>query len=261
MVVRNVWKKTILSLLFVIIAVAGFRFLAYSEASKDLTKDEAKQILSQLAPDVEVISIAPASVADLWEVVANAGGRKTIVYIDATKKNVFIGSILNIETKKNITKERFEEFNKVDVSQIPLKDSLILGDPKAKIKVFVFTDPDCPYCVKLHPELKKATETRKDIAFYIKLFPLPMHPQAAEKSKAIACEKSNDKAVKMLEDAYDKKEIAKPSCDTKAIEENLKIGQALGINGTPTLVLPTGKLMSGAMQADELIQQIDNSTK
>jgi hypothetical protein len=30
----------------------------------------------------------------------------------------------------------------VDVSQIPLEDALVMGDPKAKIRIVAFDDPD-----------------------------------------------------------------------------------------------------------------------
>ena len=41
------------------------------------------------------------------------------------------------------------KINKVDVSQIPVKDALVVGRKDAKTKVIVFTDPECPYCQKL----------------------------------------------------------------------------------------------------------------
>jgi len=44
--------------------------------------------------------------------------------------------------KKNLTQERLEELRKIDVSQIPLNDALVLGDQKARIKVISFSDPD-----------------------------------------------------------------------------------------------------------------------
>ncbi|MEF9427202.1 MAG: DsbC family protein [Candidatus Mariimomonas ferrooxydans] len=123
----------------------------------------------------------------------------------------------------------------------------------------VFDDPDCPYCAKLHPELKQIIEKRKDIVFYLKMFPiLQLHPQAYDKSKTIICEKSNEKAIKLLEDVYAKKEIPKPSCDTKAVDENIKLAAKLGINGTPTLVFDDGRVMSGAIKAEKLIKLIEN---
>jgi thiol:disulfide interchange protein DsbC len=50
--------------------------------------------------------------------------------------------LISIKERKNLTQERFTELSKVDVSQIPLKDALVLGDQKARIKVISFSDPD-----------------------------------------------------------------------------------------------------------------------
>jgi len=102
----------------------------------------------------------------LWEVLIQAGGRKGIVYVDYSKKNFFSGAIINIKEKNNLTQESFDQQNKVDVSKIPLGDALVLGDKNAKYKVIVFSDPDCPYCSKLHAELKKVVEREGHLLFH-----------------------------------------------------------------------------------------------
>ncbi|MCG2813220.1 MAG: DsbC family protein, partial [Thermodesulfovibrionales bacterium] len=146
----------------------------------------------------------------------------------------------------------------INRSLIPLKDALILGDKKAANKVIVFTDPDCHFCGKLHEEIKKAIEKRKDIVFYIKLFPLTkLHPDAYWKSKSIICEKS----LKLLEDNFEKKSIPKPSCKTDVIDKNIKLAASLGITGTPTSILPDGSVLTGSLQADKLIELIDSAKK
>lgn len=101
--------------------------------------------------------------------------------------------------------------------------------------------------------MKKVLEKRKDIAFYIILYPLPFHKDAYEKSKAIICEKS----LAMLEDAFEKKDIPKAKCQTTVIDDNIKLAQKYGINGTPAIILPNGLLLSGYREADELISLID----
>jgi thiol:disulfide interchange protein DsbC len=101
--------------------------------------------------------------------------------------------------------------------------------------------------------MKKVITERKDIAFYIILYPLAMHKDAYGKAKAIICEKSLD----LLEAAFEKKPLPKPSCDTKAIDENIKLAEKLGISGTPAVIFPDGTLVPGAMEADAIIQQID----
>jgi len=101
--------------------------------------------------------------------------------------------------------------------------------------------------------MKKVIEKRKDIAFYIKLFPLPMHKDAYAKAKAIACEKS----LSLLDDAFEKKQLPTPKCETSIIDDNIKLAQKLGINGTPAIIMPDGRLISGYLEADALIQQIE----
>ena len=94
---------------------------------------------------------------------------------------------------------------------------------------------------------------RKDIAFYIILFPLPMHKEAYDKSKAIICEKS----LELLEAAFEKKPLPKPSCQTAVIDENIRLAEKLGISGTPAVIFPDGVNIPGAMEAKDIIKQID----
>jgi thiol:disulfide interchange protein DsbC len=106
--------------------------------------------------------------------------------------------------------------------------------------------------------MKKVLTKRNDVAFYMKLLPLvQLHPKAYDKSKAIVCEKSNEKALQMLEDAYVKKEISAPACDTKVIDENISLAGKLGIRGTPAIIFEDGRTARGAVSADELIKKID----
>jgi len=104
--------------------------------------------------------------------------------------------------------------------------------------------------------MKKVIDKRKDIAFYIKMYPLPFHKGAYEKAKAIVCEKS----LSLLEDAFEKKPLPEPKCETPAIDENLKLVEKLGIRGTPAIILPNGIVIPGYKDADSLISLIDKSS-
>ncbi len=103
--------------------------------------------------------------------------------------------------------------------------------------------------------MKKIIQERKDIAFYIKLFPLTkIHPEAYEKSKAIVCENS----LALLEDAFDKKPVPKPKCETPIIDENIRLAEKLGISSLPALILPDGRVIHGYRDSKTLINLIGN---
>lgn len=101
--------------------------------------------------------------------------------------------------------------------------------------------------------MEQVVKERKDIVFYIKLFPLKMHKDAYWKSKSIVCKKS----LRMLEDNFMQKPIPKVECDTTEVDATIKLAESLGITGTPTLVLPGGRVHSGTLPAKRLIELID----
>ncbi len=102
--------------------------------------------------------------------------------------------------------------------------------------------------------MKQVTDQRKDIVFYIKLFPLKNHPEAYQKSKSIVCEKS----LALLEEAFEKKPIPKPKCETSVVDENIILAEKQGITSVPSLVLPDGRIFPGYKDAKSLIQLIGN---
>lgn len=111
-----------------------------------LNAEEAKTILQDLIPNVKVILVQPAPITGLWEIGIDMGGRKAIVYLDYAKKNIISpatrGEVVSIKTRSSLTQDTFQKINKVDPSQVDLKNALLFGDKNAKHKIIVFDDPD-----------------------------------------------------------------------------------------------------------------------
>lgn len=103
--------------------------------------------------------------------------------------------------------------------------------------------------------MKKIVAQRLDIAFYLKFYPLKGHKDSYWKSKSIVCNKS----IKFLEDNFEQKPIPKIDCDTKEIDDTLKLGEKNGITGTPIMVLPDGSVYFGYAEADKVIKMIDEA--
>ncbi len=218
-----------------------------------LTKAEANTIVKDLNPALSALDIKSSPLKSLWEITIDAGGQKLVAYLDFSKRYLLMGEMLDVKDKKNLTRERLAEINKVDVSTIPLDDAIVMGDKNAPYKVIVFSDPDCPYCAKLHEEIKKVIQKRKDIVFFIKMFPLSIHKGAYDKAKAIVCEKS----LALLDAAFEKKDIPAAKCNTSVLDENIKLASKLGINGTPAIIFPDGRVVPGVMDADALIKEVE----
>jgi thiol:disulfide interchange protein DsbC len=226
-----------------------------------LSDQETRLILERLKiPEAKVLKTRMSPVKGLWEVAIEDKGQRGLLYVDFSKQYVVSGSIVEVNAALNKTKERLDELNKdkrISQSAIPLQEALVLGSNAASKKVIVFTDPECPYCAKLHQEMKKVVASRIDIAFSIKLFPLKIHPDAYWKSKSIVCNKS----VKLLEDNFEKKPIPKSECASAEVDRNVALAGKYGISGTPTLIFPDGSIYQGPAEADKLIKMIDSAAK
>ena len=220
--------------------------------------EEAANILKDFE-QFKVVSVGEGPIRGMWEVQVEAQGKRLPIYLHYSRKYFFTGNIIDIEKKKVVSKIPAPETaarEKIDISKIPLDDAIVIGKPSSPNKVVVFDDPDCPFCRKLHPEIKEVVSKRDDIVFYIKLFPLvELHPKSYDKSKAIVCAKS----FKMLDDAFSGKDIPPPSCDTKQIDKNIELASKLGVSGTPTLILNNGEIVPGYAKADEIIKMIDSA--
>ncbi len=244
--------------------VSGYAFSGCEENCQkchSLSDQEARLILDKMkAADAKILKIQMSPVKGLWEVAVEDKGKRGLLYVDFSKKYLLAGgSIVEVNAAINKTKERLDELNKdkrISPASVPLKDALVLGSNTAPKKVIVFTDPDCPYCAKLHQEMKKVVAERMDIAFYMKLFPLRIHPDAYWKSKSIVCNKS----IKLLEDNFDKKPIPKNGCDTKEVDKTIQFADKNGISGTPTMIFPDGSIYQGPIEADRLIKMVDEAS-
>ena len=231
-----------------------------SQVKKDcisLGGEEIQDVLKKLnASDAKVISIAESPIKGICEVAIDITGQTKIFYLDVHKNYLILGSLVEVANMSNKTMEavqKIQDKKRIDTAKIPLTDALVLGEKGASKKIVVFTDPDCPFCGQLHQTMKEIVAKRKDIAFYIKFLPLEFHKDAYWKAKSIVCNKS----VKMLEDNFEKREIPKTECVTDEIENSMKLAKSMGIGGTPSLILPDGRLKIGALPEAELLDLID----
>ena len=174
------------------------------------------------------------------------GAEGACVFVDFSKQYVFSGNIVKLATEEDVTLNRAAELNPVDISTIPLDDALVIGHSKAKHRVIVFDDPQCKYCKKLHPEMKKLTAKRDDVAFYIKLFPL--NAKSWEIAKTIVCAKSTE----LLEASLQGNVIPPADCETDQLQKNTDLGRSIGVRSTPTLVFPDGRVLSGYKSAEKI---------
>jgi thiol:disulfide interchange protein DsbC len=211
---------------------------------------EAKEILKDIVDEVHAVELSV--VPGLYIIEATGkNGKRGIIYMDFGKNHIISGSFMSIADRKNVTKSEMLQLHRADIAAIPLTDSIVIGDPKAPTKMILFTDPQCPFCRKFHPELKKVVKADPDVAIFIKMLPLAsLHPDSPRIASAILCSES----LQLLEDSFAGKKIPDPTCKSDAVDRTIKLAEELGIGSTPTLILPDGRIAPGYRDAEEILE-------
>jgi thiol:disulfide interchange protein DsbC len=250
--------RLILTVIFLFSLAAGQAYAmpqgcdANCKKCHTLTIQEVKNIFAKLnkgGSPAQITGVTDAPSKGLWQINILNEGQKGVLYIDYAKRNLIAGALLPIDKLLAMVPDQAAEQKQKKNLSRALKDTLLMGSPNAAKKIIVFTDPDCPFCGKLHDEMKKVIAKRQDIAFYLKLFPLKsVHPDAERKSKSIMCQKS----LSLLDDAYKGRQIPDPSCKSGLISGNIKLAEELGIKAVPTLIFPDGRVKTGGLSADEI---------
>lgn len=173
-----------------------------------------------------------------------------VFYTDQAVSYVMMGRLIDAKTRQDVTQARRDELMKVDYAKLPLDQAVRLRHGRGTRQFVTFEDPNCPYCRKLHSDL----QAMKDVTVYVFLYPI-LSPDSFEKAKNIWCAK--DRAAAWNAAMLENKSPPPAAADCKhPLQQNLQLGQRLGVSGTPTLIFQDGSRMPGASSADEIEKKL-----
>ena len=218
--------------------------------------DEAslRKAIENAYPKMTVESIVKTPYSGLYEVYMNG----QIVYTD--EKFSFLiaeGHLVDSKTKKDVTTERLADLSKIDFDRLPFDQAIKVVKGNGSRKMAVFSDVDCPFCKRLE---QNELSTITDVTIYTFLMPLDqLHPDAANKSKAIWCAADRTKAWQdwILNGQLPKKA---GNCEVP-LDKVAALAKKLGVTSTPTIFFADGKRMLGAYPAAEIEKALVTNKK
>ena len=202
----------------------------------------------------KIEGIQPAPVPGLWEVRFRSERGMQVIYTDATANYVIDGNIHDVRTNRDLTGERLRKLNAVKFESLPLDLAVKIQRGNGKRVLAMFSDPYCPACRQFERTLAQVD----DVTIYVFMYPV-IRPQNADHSRAVWC--SPDRAKAWLELAANPKPKipdAAPTC-ANPVDKLIETGHKLGVNSTPTLILPNGERLSGGLSLNDLKELLDQS--
>lgn len=212
-----------------------YPFQLFAETGKEQKEEES--IRAQFST-LKIENLRKTEIDGLYEIAF----QDNIVYYHPQSGLTLVGEILTKEGV-SLTARKKAEMAAARIKELPLEKAIRIGS--GEHTVIEVVDPDCPFCRKTAAFFKK----RKDVTRYIFLFPITqLHPDAERKAQYILC--AQDKAgayAEALSGRLDDEDFK--LCDDEKVKELLlehqRIGQQLGVQGTPALWI-NGQFVSGA---------------
>lgn len=218
----------------------------------DKTAERIRTNLEKRLPDLPPIqNVNSTPMAGLYEVHITGN---MLFYTDAQGDYLIQGAMLDTQKKRNLTEARMQELSAIAFNDLPLQDAFVIQEGKGERQIAVFSDPNCPYCVRLEQELAKL----KNVKIHTFLLPI-LGKDSAEKAQNIWCAKDRKQTWKNW--MFKQQEPAQAQCDITALQRNMQFARQHGITGTPAIIFANGVRHSGMLQADALEAMMKENAK
>ncbi len=223
----------------------------FSMAASDLKADETALLKHKLAENlhVDVQTLTPSAITGLYEAITDRG----VLYISKDGSKLLHGNIYDLNNgMKNLTEAALAGPRLTKIK--PFENNMLVYKAKnEKHVVTVFTDVTCGYCRKLHNQMTEYN----DLGITVRYLAFPRQGAVSKNARdmeAIWCAADQ---LKAMDDAQSGKSISGTKrCDAK-IAEQYNLGQSLGINGTPAIILEDGSLIPGYQPPQELFNALE----
>lgn len=194
--------------------------------------------------DIHVLSAVPSGVPDLFWVTLNGSES---VFTDKTGKYIFQGSVVELGGEKPVDiSAKLHSKNAKQALQNVDKSTMIIfpAQGTTKAAIYVFSDPTCHYCQKLHSEIDQTTKAGIEVRYLA----WPRGEQMLPLTEAIWCSKDRNDAMTRAKKG---EKITADAC-TNPIKEHLALGYSLGVSGTPAIFAENGVQLGGYLPSAEL---------
>lgn len=199
------------------------------------------RLVRLLSPDTEIGEPEPTPIEGVYGVAA--GSR--YVFLDESGRYAFTGDLIDLETRRNLGEQRLGAMRLNRLKEFTDDDKVIfpaIGEQRAHLDIF--TDTTCPYCRQLHREVPDLQAAGVSVRY----LPFPREGssgQGYEELRSVWC--SDDRQAAMseakLEGDYQSGDTDCAAGDL--VDSGYRLGLDIGVNGTPAIILPDGRMIPG----------------
>ena len=208
--------------------------------------------LAKLAPGIQLAVVNRAPLPGFYQVIASG----QLVYVSTDGKYLLNGDLVDLGARKSLNDAAWAAYRKATLAKVPAADHIVFAPKDPKYRVTVFTDVDCPYCHALHERM--AEYNKLGIAVDYLAWPrsgvTDPAGQPTPTYRAMAAVWCAPDRQRALTAAFAGAKAGQPAAGCNSpVRSEFKLGEELGVSGTPAIFTPGGHLVGGYLTPEQLL--------
>ncbi|AXA91339.1 DsbC family protein [Massilia sp. YMA4] len=223
----------------------GIALLVCGQTAQGTEADVLLDKLRHAHPSTRFDTIHPSPIPGLYEVRMGP----SVAYVSAKQPGYFLfGHLYDTLNGKDLTGAIAVRLGPssqqaaLGIADLPLSDAIASRHGKGTDVLVVFTDPACPFCQRLEAELS----TLADVTIYRFMVPF----LGADLPRKVWC--TSDRLASLQAAMLGKLPSSSAGRCADPLDRNQELAARMGIQGTPTIILPSGERMEGFATAADI---------
>ncbi len=175
----------------------------------------------------------------------------TILYLSADGRYLIDGQLLDLKSRKNLTDGRIAAARVEILERLDESEMVVYSPEQTRKTLTIFTDIDCPYCVRLHEEREALLDAGIKLRYL--LYPRAgFNSPSYHKAVTVWCSEDRAEAMTLAKAGV---ALEQERCENPVLEQ-IRLASSFGLKGTPHIVVDSGEVISGYMPATDLIRKL-----
>lgn len=220
-----------------------------AEAVDPAVEEQLRARLAMPSVGLAIESIETSEVAGMYRVQLQNG---PVVYATESGDFFILGDLYAIGTGGlvNLAEQRRSQARLEAVEAVAMKDQIVFpAEGEARSHITVFTDVSCFYCQKLHKEVPELNRRGVEVRYLA----YPRQGVGSAGFRQLATAWCADDRQETLTRLKNRESLDENVCAGNPIASQFELGQAVGVRGTPAIVMPDGTMVPGYRSADDLV--------
>ncbi len=210
---------------------------------------ELKEKLTQILPqEIDLISVEKTDMKGFFEV--NFEGIEPL-YVSSDGNYLVSGDIYLITTEGLVNKSeaRRDYQRKTLINNLNIEEFITFEPEETLHNIYVFTDVDCGYCRQFHNQI----DDYLNLGIKVNYLAYPragINSDSFNKISSAWCNEDPNYSLTLLKQG---KNIDTKACKDNPVEKHFNLGNAIGVQGTPSIITNEGKMIPGYLPPQDLL--------